>query len=66
MSSIASTGNTTIASEKFLFSVTDDSIAKALFELEGKRVTLHYEQKRSSLSWNGETTYFVTEIKAKD
>src|SRR5215510_6829701 len=46
MSSIASTSNTTIASEKFYFSVKDDSIAKTLFNFEGKRVTLHYEQKR--------------------
>jgi hypothetical protein len=49
MSSIASTSNTTIASEKFYFSVKDDSIANALFGLEGKRVTLHYDQKRGHL-----------------
>src|ERR1041385_8891057 len=53
MSSIASTGNMTIASEKFYFSVKNDSIAKALFDLEGKHVTLHYDQKRNHLPWNG-------------
>jgi hypothetical protein len=62
MSSITSTGNTTIASEKFYFSVKDDSIAKALFDFEGKHVTLHYEQKRSHLPWDGETDYFVNGI----
>lgn len=66
MSSIASTGNTTIASEKFFFSVKDETIAKALFELEGKRVTLHYNQKRGHLPWNGETDYYIDEIKAKE
>jgi hypothetical protein len=62
MSSIASTGNTTIASEKFFFSVKDESVAKVLFNLEGKHVTLHYTQKRGHLPWNGETDYYVNSI----
>jgi hypothetical protein len=62
MSSIASTGNTTIASEKFFFSVKDENVAIKLFDLEGKKVTLHYEQKRHHLPWNGETDYFVNRI----
>ena len=66
MNSIASTSNTTIASEKFFFSVKDDSIANVLFSLEGKRVTLHYEQKRGHLPWNGETNYIITSIIAKE
>ena len=66
MSSIASTSNTTIASEKFNFSVKEDSIAKVLFNLEGKRVTIHYEQKRGHLPWNGETDYFINNIISTD
>ena len=66
MSSITSNINTSIASEKFFFSVKDDSIAKVMFNLEGKRVTLHYEQKRGHLPWNGETDYFVNGIKIND
>jgi hypothetical protein len=66
MSSIASTSNTTLASEKFFFSVKEDSIAQVLFGFEGKRVTLHYEQKRSHLPWNGETDYFIDGIKATE
>ena len=62
MSSIASTSNTTLASEKFFFSVKEDSIAKTLFNFEGKHVTLHYEQKRGHLPWNGETDYFVNSM----
>ena len=62
MSSIASTGSTTIASEKFYFSVTNDSIAKVLFSLEGQRVVLHYEQKRGHLPWKGDTDYFINAI----
>lgn len=66
MSSIASTGNTTIASEKFYFSVKDENVAKSLFALEGKNVTLQYEQKRGHLPWSGDTDYFVTRIVAKE
>ncbi len=62
MSSITSTSNSTLASEKFFFSVNDDSIAKVLFNLEGKRVTLHYEQKRGHLPWNGDTDYLISGI----
>ena len=62
MTSIASTGNTTIASEKFYFSVKDETVAKSLFALEGQHVTLHYQQKRGHLPWSGETDYFVNGI----
>jgi hypothetical protein len=63
MSSISSTANVTIASEKFFFSVKNDSIANSMFNMEGKRVTVHYEQKRKHLPWNGETDYFVNSVK---
>jgi hypothetical protein len=62
MSSIASTGNVTLASEKFFFSVTSDSLAQVLFTMEGKRITVHYEQKRKHLPWNGETEYIVSKL----
>ncbi len=63
MSSIASTNNVTLASEKFYFSVRKDSIAKTMFDLEGKHVTVHYEQKRNHLPWFGDTNYFVNCVK---
>mgnify|MGYP001264833800 CR=1 FL=1 len=64
LSSIATTGNTTIASEKFFFSVKDDNLAQKMFDFEGKHVTVTYEQKRKHFSWNGDTDYFVTSIRA--
>jgi hypothetical protein len=66
MSSIASTGNATLASEKFYFSVKNDSLAKILFDLEGKKVTVHYEQKRNHIAWNGDTEYIVTGVKREE
>lgn len=62
MSSITSTGNVALASEKFFFSVVSDSLAQHMFQLEGKQVTVHYEQKRKHLPWKGETDYYVSSV----
>lgn len=57
--SIISTANVGIASEKFYFSIANDSVAKAMQNLEGKNVKLHYEQKNGTLPWRGESEYIV-------
>lgn len=60
--SIVSTSNVGIASEKFYFSVANDSVAKAMMNFEGKNVRLHYQQKNGTLPWRGESEYIVDEI----
>ncbi len=57
--SIVSTANVGIASEKFYFSIANDSVAKAMQNFEGKNVKLHYEQKNGTLPWRGESEYIV-------
>lgn len=52
-------------SEKFLFSVSEDSVANKLMSVEGQKVAIHYEQKHSTLPWRGETTYFVNSVEPK-
>jgi UDP-N-acetylmuramoylalanine-D-glutamate ligase len=59
LSSVASTNNVALASEKFFFSVANDSIAKVLQNFEGKRVRLHYTQKNGALPWRGDSEYIV-------
>ncbi|MFN0274172.1 MAG: hypothetical protein ACKVPJ_00380 [Chitinophagales bacterium] len=59
MSSIKSNQNVPLASEKFFFSVTNDSIASLLSEMEGRYVKLHYEEKRRTLPWRGDSPYIV-------
>mgnify|MGYP003491427296 FL=1 len=54
-----STANVGIASEKFYFSVANDSVAKAMQNFEGKNVKLHYLQKNGTLPWRGESEYIV-------
>jgi hypothetical protein len=59
LSSISSTNSVALASEKFFFSVASDSVAKRMMEYEGKRVRLHYEQKKGTLPWRGDSEYIV-------
>ncbi len=62
LSSVASTSNVALASEKFFFSVTNDSVAKAMMNYEGKRVKLHYTEKNGTLPWRGDSKYIVDAV----
>jgi hypothetical protein len=48
--------------EKFYFSVTTDSIATALKNLQDECVQLTYTQFRAILPWRGDTKYIVTGV----
>jgi hypothetical protein len=51
--------------EKFDFTVREDDIAKQLIAAIGKRVTVHYEQRKwIPSSCFGDTEYFVTSAQA--
>ena len=53
-------GSTT---EKFYFTVHDDTVAQAVKAATGKRVTLHYEEKVGlPTSCFGETRHFVSNV----
>ncbi len=63
LSSVQSNKNVAIASEKFLFSVTDDSVALQLEKLQGRMVDVHYKEKNHTLPWRGETVFIVNSAK---
>jgi len=44
------------------FSVKDNAIHQKLLSIEGKKVTLHYNEINKSLPWQGDTNYFVTKV----
>ena len=62
LSSIKSTTNYAIASEKFLFSVAEERIATQLSDLEGEWVKLFYQEKNGTLPWRGDTRYIVDSV----
>ena len=48
----------------FAFTVPDEAVAQKVRQSEGKRVALHYEQKRGVPSnCFGDTEYFVTDVR---
>jgi hypothetical protein len=63
LSSVTSNASVALASEKFFFSVTKDSLAGVLDTLQGQFVIIHYKQKNGRLPWKGDTPYFVDEAK---
>jgi len=63
LSSVQSNKNVTLASEKFIFSVSDKNVALQLDTLQGKNVVVHYTEKNNTLPWRGESTYIVSSAK---
>ncbi len=41
------------------FSVTDEHVYQRLQELEGKKVTLKYDEINKAMPWQGDTKYFI-------
>lgn len=66
LSSVHSRADIAIASEKFLFSVTDEQVATSLDQLQGQYVVIHYMEKNGVLPWVGETTYIVDSVRIAD
>ena len=54
--------NSTIQSNEFNFSVTDENVAKQLERCTGKMVELHYKEYLGKLPWRGMTNYVVDSI----
>jgi hypothetical protein len=63
LSSVTSSVNVALASEKFLFSVKKPDLASQLDTLQGQFVMVHYYQKNGKLPWEGDTRYFVDSVK---
>lgn len=63
LSSVQSNANVAIASEKFLFSVTDQKVAQEIENAQGQTIIVHYREKNGTLPWKGESHYFVDSIK---
>ncbi len=62
LSSVSSTSNVAIASEKFFFSVTRKDLATQFDTLQGENVIVHYIEKKGTLPWRGDSRYLVDSI----
>lgn len=54
----------TMNPERFYFSVTDDSVANLLKNLQDECVQVTYVQYRAKLPWRGDSRYIVTGVDA--
>lgn len=66
LSSVQSNANVAIASEKFLFSVAKDEVARQMEQIQGKNVVVHYREKKGVLPWVGESKYIVDSVRVAD
>ena len=53
LSSVRGNANVPLASEKFYFSVANKQVADQLSRLQGRSVTVHYKQKKWSITLAG-------------
>ena len=65
LSSVSSNKDVALASEKFLFSVTNKSIVRQFDTLQGMTVIVHYMQKNSTVFWRGDSPYLVDSVKVR-
>jgi hypothetical protein len=66
LSSVSSTSNVAIASEKFLFSVINKDLTLQFDTLQGRNVIVHYIQKNGAVPWRGDTKYLVDSIAVRN
>jgi hypothetical protein len=62
LSSVSSTSDVAIASEKFFFSVIKKDLAIQFDTLQGQNVIVHYIQKNGAIPWRGDSNYLVDSI----
>jgi hypothetical protein len=62
LSSVSSTANVTLASDKFFFSVPRKNLSIQFDTLQGRNVIVHYIQKNGAVFWRGDSEYLVDSI----
>lgn len=62
LSSVSSTSNVAIASEKFIFSVKKEDMNIKFDTLQGQNVIVHYIEKKGTVPWRGDSRYIVDSI----
>jgi len=65
LSSVSSNRDVALASEKFLFTMTNKALVRQFDTLQGEMVIVHYKQKNGRLPWQGDTPYLVDSVKLK-
>lgn len=65
LSSVSSTRDITLASEKFFFSLVNKNLVRQFDTLQGQQVIVHYKQKNSPAFWRGDSDYLVDSVRVR-
>lgn len=65
LSSVSSSKDVAIASEKFLFSLSNKSLVRQFDTLQGENVIVHYRQKNAVVFWRGDSPYLVDSVRVR-
>ena len=65
LSSVSSNQDVALASEKFLFTLTNKALIRQFDTLQGEKVIVHYRQKNGTLFWRGDSQYLVDSVKVR-
>ena len=66
LSSVSSTSNVALASEKFQFSVLKKDVSPMFDTLQGRNVIVHYIEKKGIVPWRGDSKYLVDSIAVRN
>jgi hypothetical protein len=65
LSSVASTRDVALASEKFQFTVINKDIVRQFDTLQGLNIIVHYKQMNGAVFWRGDSKYLVDSVKVR-
>jgi hypothetical protein len=65
LSSVSSNRDVALASEKFLFTLTNKKLVRQFDTLQGDMIIVHYRQKNGMVFWRGDSQYLVDSVKIK-
>jgi hypothetical protein len=65
LSSISSTKDVAIASEKFYFTLINRDLVRQLDTLQGENIIVHYKQKNASIFFRGDSPYLVDSVRVR-
>jgi hypothetical protein len=65
LSSVSSTRDVALASEKFQFTVTNKNLIREFDTLQGENIIVHYRQKKGAIFFRGDSPYLVDSIKVR-
>jgi len=65
LSSVSSNRDVALASEKFLFTLTNKTLVRQFDTLQGETVIVHYKQTNGTVFWRGDSQYLVDSVKVK-